>query len=143
MLIIYHFLLTLVLCIALFKFYIWKVLFILLGGVLVDADHYLLYVLKYKTLNIKKAYARFKETHKRKRREEPTTFDLLFHSVEFFILMLILSFFNEIFLLIFTGLFLHLLTDKIIKKWIAQLYKDKKITNYSIIIWYINYNRRI
>ena len=137
MLILYHLLLTLLLCIVLFKFYSWKVLFILLGGVLVDVDHYLLYVLKYKTINIKEAYKRFKENYKRGKREEPTVFELIFHSVEFFILMIILSFFFSIFFLIFIGLFFHLLTDGILKKWIYQLYKYNKIRSYSIVNWYI------
>ncbi len=137
MLIFHHLLLALLLCVVLFKFYSWKVLFVLFGGVLVDFDHYLLFILKYRTLNIKKSYLRFKETHRRGKREPPTKFELLFHSIEFFILIIILSFFSEIFLLVFIGLFFHLLTDGILKKWIYQIYKYKKIKSYSIIGWYI------
>ena len=113
-------------------------MFVLFGGVLVDIDHYLLFVLKYKTLNIKKAYARFKETNRRGRREEPTAFELLFHSIEFFLVIVILSFFFQIFFLIFVGLFIHLLTDGIFRKWVLQIYKIKKIKSYSIIGWYRN-----
>jgi len=135
-------LLTSVICLIFFKFYGWNVLFVFLGGVLADADHYLLFILKYKTLNIKKAYERFKGRRKRKKREPPTKFELLFHSIEFFVLMIILSFFFSIFFLIFVGLFIHLLTDGIFKKWIYQIYKYKKITSHSIIGWYLNKHRK-
>lgn len=105
---------------------------------MVDIDHYFLYALKYKTLNIKKSYERFKERRRIGKREPPTKFELLFHSIEFFILTLILSFFSEIFLMVFIGLFFHLLTDGIFKKWIYQIIKYKRIESHSIISWYIN-----
>ncbi len=138
MLIIHHLILSLLLSGLLFKFYSWNVVFVLVGGVLVDIDHYLLYALKYKSLNPKKSYQRFKETRKRGYREEPTVFELLFHSIEFFVLMIVLSFFSEIFFMIFIGLFFHLLTDKIFHKWIFDLRKYGKIKKYSIIGWYVN-----
>lgn len=136
MIIAYHLVLTILICIFCFQFYGWNVIFILLGGVLVDIDHYLLYILKYRTINIKKAYQRFKGNIKRSKREEPTAFELLFHSIEFFVLMIILSFFSQIFFLIFIGLFFHLLTDGVIKKWITQIIKKKRIMDYSIIGWF-------
>jgi hypothetical protein len=93
-------------------------LFVALATVLIDIDHYFFYIVKYKEFNFKKVYNHQKEIKRKllsgemKKKDRPKIF-LIFHSIEFFILLLILIiiFENSILYLIFISFLFHFLCD--------------------------------
>ncbi len=93
-------------------------LIIFLSSYLIDADHYLYYVFKKKDFSLKRAYKWFIEKHykyKKSSVEERNKFSsipLIFHGVEFLILLFILGFFvSEYFYFVLIGVSLHLFFD--------------------------------
>ncbi|HPA25306.1 MAG TPA: hypothetical protein PLK76_00905 [bacterium] len=88
--------------IDLLKFYL---LFIALGFLL-DVDHVLYFIIKERTLNPKKLF-----TAGRAERRKMKAHLYIFHSPEFNLLLLILSFFNQIFFIILLSNLIHLSLD--------------------------------
>ena len=90
---------------------------IILSTFLIDADHYIYYVFKKDNLNIKKAYFWFiKRTKKRKKlsKKERRKYKediLIFHGIEFLVLLIFLLFLNRIFLFVFIGVLFHFFLD--------------------------------
>ena len=128
-----HLITSLILVTIVFPFLGWISLFILIGGVLVDFDHYILYVIKKKDLSLKRGREYYT------RREFKRDFPVLhvFHTVECFIALLALSFVHVSFFAVLLGFILHMLIDffyTISKGW----WTDR--TN-SAIIWIIRYSR--
>lgn len=80
--------------------------FIMIGGFLVDIDHYFRFILVNKDLSLINAYRYHKKVHR-------TSFPKLqvFHTIEFLIFIAILGFFNTIILLVAFGLSIHILLD--------------------------------
>jgi len=103
-----HFLVTFFICIPLYFIYEWWVLLILASAVLIDVDHYLHYVFKFKKFNLKKAYDYYLNRGKNKKRERLL---FVFHTWEVLVAILLLGFFFQIFWLIFLGFFIHVLED--------------------------------
>lgn len=111
---------------VLFFFYKWDVWIFVATNVLIDADHYPVYVWKFRNLSLKKAHTYFKNTVK--------CDDLaLFHTPEFIILVLIASFFYKILFLVFLGLVFHLILD------IYEFYRDGKWRPFFLSSWLIKY----
>ncbi len=79
---------------------------VFLASVLIDIDHYLFYIIKFKDRNLKKAYLWHKKLG---RKHKPAMH--LFHSAEFLFLVFALSLFSEIFLFILVGMLFHTLFD--------------------------------
>jgi hypothetical protein len=132
-----HFYVSLVLAILLYPAFTWKVLFILVGGVLIDIDHYIWYIFKYKKFNIVGCYRLFIEEEERSGFRLFLGVTLLFHTIEFLILMLVLSFLSEIALMFTIGLVPHYILDMI---W--QYDKLKQIiVNPSLTSWLIKNNK--
>ncbi len=100
----YHFFTSLLLSILLFPFFKFNVVYIMVGGFLIDIDHYLNYILKFKSFSIKKAYNYGKNLTILYRFH-------IFHLIEILIICIILSFYSEIFLLVSIGLISHQLLD--------------------------------
>ena len=127
-----HFLVSLILAITFYPIFNWKVLFILVGGVLIDIDHYVWYIFKYKKFDIFRCYRLFTEEGKRSGFKLFLGIFIIFHTIEFALLMLALSFFNELALLFTIGLVFHYILDII---WQYSLLKQL-IINPSIISWF-------
>lgn len=91
-------------------------LIVFLASVLIDMDHYSYYIIKKRNWNLKKAQDFFKESRRlkellvsnRKKYEDPL---LIFHGIEFWILLILFSFINRIFFWIFLGSIFHMLFD--------------------------------
>jgi len=81
-------------------------LIVFLASVLIDADHYLFYVKRKKDWNLKRAFRWFVALGKK---HKPLI--LLFHNIEFLILILIISFLYNVFFFILIGLSFHLVSD--------------------------------
>ncbi len=79
---------------------------VFLASVLIDTDHYLFYVKRHKNWNLKKAY---RWHYNLSKKHKPIMH--IFHTLEFLILILILSFFHNLFFFIFLGLLFHSVFD--------------------------------
>ena len=106
-----HAVFSLALAAALYPISGWKIIFIPIGGVLIDADHYLWYILKHGSFNLPGCYRHF-TTHAEKTGYKNFVGEILiFHTAEFFALMLALSFYSQMALLFTIGLAGHYLLD--------------------------------
>ncbi len=92
---------------------------IFLSSFLFDVDHYLNYVFKNRDFSIKKAYLwniqrgrRWRMLPYKEKQKHKITF-FMFHGIEFMLLLIILSYFNVLFFLMFLGVFLHMVLDYI------------------------------
>lgn len=124
MLIYKHFLISVIPSIILSYFYGWSVWIFMATNVLIDIDHYPIYIWKFKSLSLKKAHNYFKNLKECKD-------ILLFHNMEFIILILIISFFYKILFLVFLGIAFHLVSD------IYADYVRNIKRSYSITFWLI------
>ena len=92
-------------------------LIIFLSSFLIDVDHYLYYLYKQKDHSLKKAYRWFIEKKERwfrlskKQREKETSTIIIFHGIEFFIVLVLLIFLNKIFFFVLLGISLHMILD--------------------------------
>lgn len=90
---------------------------ILASSVLIDVDHYLYYVCKKHDLSLKNAYNWFISKNKfmkslpLKQREKYKKVIIIFHGIEFWSIIFILSFFHKIFLFVLLGIIIHLIAD--------------------------------
>ena len=116
----------------------WNSLLILAGGVLVDADHYIYYVFRFKKFNPFQCNKYFTEDGKN---SDYHVFDglvLVFHTLEFLILMIVLSFYSKLALALTVGIIGHYLLDFIM----FYFFIKRSILNYSIIWWIIKANSK-
>lgn len=90
---------------------------IVLATFLIDVDHYLFYAAKKRDLDLKRAYLWFvKFMEKRKKlsameRKKYKHHILIFHGIEFWVILGLLSFAHVFFFYIFLGVMFHILLD--------------------------------
>lgn len=126
-----HLWVSLIIAAAFYPLYSWKVVFIIVGGVLIDIDHYFWYVYKYQDLSIIKSYKFYIKNVNENNFSNVIGILLVFHTIEFLLLMLVLSLYNQ-FALIFTiGLLSHYVLDLIYLYFIPRRF----IVNHSLIYW--------
>ena len=104
----YHFLASLILTAILYPHVGVISLLVFATGWLIDLDHALYYVLRFRNFEYKKMYAYFKDRKFGKRKILN-----MFHTLEFYLITLILAFVNKYFLVLALGLFLHVTMDTI------------------------------
>ncbi|MDP3917455.1 MAG: hypothetical protein Q8Q42_04195 [Nanoarchaeota archaeon] len=133
-----HLITSLILAAILYPFIGLYSLWIIVGGYLIDFDHLLWTMYRLKSISIKKSYFYHYNRHKKKGYEK----DLLhiFHTVEFWIFMILasiisyrlnLTFFYYMFLITFAGMILHLVLD-----FISLIKKDHlNARAISLIMW--------
>lgn len=124
MLIQYHFLVGLIICSLLYPIYGLNVLIIFFVNLLLDVDHYILYIFKFKSFNIVKAHDYFFN------KEKP--FLLFFHTVEFLLVLLFFSFYFRLAFFALIGVVTHFLLDIY-----EEMRKDYLGRFPSIIWWYL------
>lgn len=106
-----HIIFSIIFLLILYPFFSYYSFIPFIASLLIDIDHYFYYIKTKKSLNIKSCYTFFGKFEKY---EGPIIFFLaIFHTYEFLIIMIILSFFNEILALITVGLIFHLILDYI------------------------------
>ncbi len=88
-----------------FKISIFNSILIFLSSVFIDIDHYAWYVNKKKDFSLKNAYIFLKLFKK------PKPIMMLFHTIEFLLIVFLLSFFWKGFLFILIGMLFHSLLD--------------------------------
>ena len=131
-----HILFSIGLFLVLLPFFKLFALIPLISSILIDIDHYFYYASTRKEVNIRNTYSFFMQLRQRRDEKKQTNkilyFLAPFHTIEFIVLILILSLFSEIFALIALGIIFHLIIDGIesmtVKKHIAL--KSKTIYHY-------------
>jgi hypothetical protein len=88
---------------------------IFLSSFLIDVDHYIWYIQKKKDFSLRKAYKFLKNLKERK-----LTL-MIFHTIEFLLVLLFISFYYSIFKYIFIGMIFHSVLD------IIDLYSKNEI----------------
>jgi len=127
-----HAIVCVILAAALYPFYKLSVLWIFAGGVLIDIDHYLWYISRFKKYNLKECYhycavETFKDNWK-----EVTGALFIFHNFEFLVLVSALSFYSTPAFLFTVGLLSHYLLD-----FIWHAYGIKKPTHALSFLWWL------
>jgi len=102
-------------------------LIIFLSSVLIDIDHYLLYVYRNKNLSLIKSWRWHIYLHNNLK-ESKIPFLHIFHTFEFIFLVFVLSLFYKIFIWIFIGLIFHVILD---------LYDMRKRKLYNQREWFL------
>jgi len=126
-----HGLASIIIAAVAYPFYGWNVSLIVAGGVLIDIDHYVWYILKYGKLSMAGCYRHFMVDGKANDFKDVTGIILIFHTIEFLAAMLILSGFSLFAFLFAMGVLAHYLLDLL---WL-YLYPKRFICNHSIIHW--------
>jgi membrane-bound metal-dependent hydrolase YbcI (DUF457 family) len=105
------------LLVFIFKINMFQAALVFLSSIFIDIDHYFYYLVKKKGLNLKTAYKFFIESEKRwlslplEKREEYKRIIVIFHGIEFLLLITILSFLFPIIFWVFLGVLVHILVD--------------------------------
>ncbi|MDO8516830.1 MAG: hypothetical protein Q7S33_01785 [Nanoarchaeota archaeon] len=100
-----------------FNFSISAGIIVFLAAVFIDLDHYFRYIIKTKNFNfikfMKLSYIEGKKLRNLSKNEklQYKMPHFLFHGIEFFLIILILSFFNSIFFWILIGITFHMILD--------------------------------
>lgn len=105
-----HIIVGIIVSALLYPIYGLNVLIILISNILIDADHYLWYVLKIKNIDLVKAFKFYKNRNIRVKHGRILH---IFHTAEVLILIIILSFYNKLFFFVLVGIVIHLILDVI------------------------------
>lgn len=106
-------------------------LFALIGGIFADTDHYLHFVFIKKKFNPFECNRYYAEEHKSTNYKEFDGILMVFHTIEFLVLMLVLSFYSKFALAFTIGLASHYIIDAIWFKYFVKRF----VLNHSIIWW--------
>ena len=98
---------SIALAVLLFPFFGWLSVFAIVGGYLVDFDHYVTYVVRKKDWNLKRSIAYYRTMRYAIKR--PVLH--IFHTIEAFAVLLFLAFYHDLFMAVFAGYLLHMLLD--------------------------------
>ena len=128
-----HFLVSSILAVIFFPIYGWKVLFILVGGILIDIDHYFWYAVKLRKFGFAECYYYFIDGMNKDRVMKNAGILLVFHTIEVLVLAILLSFYSQLALMLAVGLLSHYLLDGIFLYNVAK----RLIANPSIISWLV------
>lgn len=109
MLIIAHILASALFALVMYPFIGWQSIWILVGGILIDGDHYLFSIVRFKSFSLKKCYW-WHRMHGAKPNYERDILHIA-HTIEIFILLAIAGLFLEPILWILQGMILHVLMD--------------------------------
>ena len=132
-----HFIVSLILAAVLFPFVGVKSLMVFVGGVLIDFDHLIYYWIRFKDLKLKNAYNYCKNiTHTEEFRKKKKVF-MIFHSVEFIAIVIILSFYYPILWILLIGMIVHIIMDII-----YELSTFKKRVKSLSLISYLNHVKK-
>ena len=126
-----HLLSSLILALLLIPILEWNALLVLAGGFLIDIDHYFWYVYKYRKISIFGSYKFFIKPMDEKNFKSVIGILLVFHTIEFLLIMLAFSYLNKIALAFAIGLLLHYTLDLLYLYFVAKRF----VLNHSIIYW--------
>lgn len=104
-----HFITSLIFTVLLWPIFGFNSLWIMVGGFLIDFDHYLYSIFTRKDYSLKNSYLFHKNREFSKYKNEETLH--IFHTVEFWILLALGSFLFKFILLVMLGVLLHVTLD--------------------------------
>ena len=133
-----HFVTSAALAAALYPFFGWMSAFALVGGFLIDIDHYFWFVHKTRRYGFKDCYNFYLDPHKEGDYFRHKDAFLAFHTIEIPVLLIALSFVHVAFLTVLAGLLLHFMLDAVYR--IRKL-KMLFITPPSAIAYLISLNK--
>ena len=137
--IIKHLTMGIILSLIFYPFFNYLVIILFFSSFIFDVDHYLEYVIRKKDFSLLKAYKEAQELNKKQKTlKQVFIIDVvhMLHTIEFIIILGILSFFSKLFLMVLIGLLFHNLLDIIEMAY----YKTFKSRSPSIILWLIKHN---
>ena len=134
-----HFLASLALAAVFYQFFGRNALAIFAGGVLIDIDHYIWYILKHKKINMARCYKFYAYEAAKKDFKDVTGSLMVFHTLEFTALCVLLSFYSTLALMFTAGLLLHYFLDLIF----LYLVPKRFIANHSLVWWMIKNFQKI
>jgi hypothetical protein len=123
-----HLLLTLLLCAVLYPFIGAGVALIFVGGLIVDADHYIAFAAKFRTLDPKKCYKFYMEKYSKNE-----SYLFIFHTLEFQMLVLILGVFYRPLLFLLAGMLFHIFLDVVGESRFRKKWKRKFSLVYRLV----------
>ena len=97
------------------------------AAVLIDADHYFIYIYREKSLNIKDAYWFFRNV------KDGSVYYPIFHMVEIIVLEAVFVYYYPIFLPILIGQIIHVAQD-----WMEENFSRRTTRNFSFLLSYKN-----
>ena len=92
------------------NFNLYQVSIIFLASVLIDVDHYIYYIFRFKSLSLKKAYIWFRKRAKLQPKKRAECL-VAFHTFEFLLLISILAIYFQTMFLILIGFLIHSFID--------------------------------
>jgi hypothetical protein len=98
---------------------LFQAVIIFLSSFLIDFDHYIIYAIKKKDLSLKNARNYFYEKKdlwlnaSKEQRKNFKHLVIIFHGIEFWVILIILAQFHTIFYFILTGIIIHMFLDYI------------------------------
>ncbi|MBI2541867.1 hypothetical protein HYV80_04110 [Candidatus Woesearchaeota archaeon] len=128
-----HFVVSLILAAIFYPYFNWQVLFIIIGGVLIDIDHYFWYIFRFRKLSILDCYNYHLTGTKKNNFKDVKGSLMIFHTIEFFLINALFSLYSDFGIMLTIGLLFHYILDAI------ERYRSTRsfITSPSIILWLI------
>jgi len=137
----YHFIISLVFSVLLYPIFGIASFFILFTGFFVDIDHYLITLVKFNMISLNQSIKYYLNIIKNKLHQVGRNYLFIFHTVEFLLLFVLLSFlvpkYSAVFLMISAGIALHLILDWLYDYFVAM--HDAKSP--SVLFWLIKNSR--
>ncbi len=126
-----HFIVSSAIAAAIYPIFGWKSVFVIVGGVCIDIDHYFWYVYKFQKWSLIKCYSHYIKGLEGDNYKYNIGILLIFHTIEFLVVCLLISFFVDYALIFTIGLLAHYMMDLI------YLYSGPKIfiASTSAIAW--------
>lgn len=132
-----HFIVSLIIVFILIilNFQWWQVALFFITAFFIDVDHYIYFICKKGSWNLKKAYHYFYNLNKQlKKRKKKLELLMIFHNIETLILLIVLSFFLfNVFFPILLGIIIHYILDIVT----MLTCKEKKYKRALSLIYYI------
>ena len=128
-----HFVASAILAASLYPIFGLKALLIFAGGFLIDIDHYLWYIYKYRNLSLSDCYGHYMIQVERNDFTLNNGILLIFHTAEFLTAIAVIALFSQYVIIFSIGLLSHYLLDLI---WHIAVPK-RVIANHSILWWLI------
>jgi hypothetical protein len=119
-----HFIVSAILAIILYPLFGIYSLFAIVGGFLIDIDHIVYYIIRFRKFGFKKAQRYYQKLDLKGYKEVIR----IFHTIEFNTIIVILAFINQLFLILLIGIIPHLIMDMINEKT-----KYGELHNYSLL----------
>lgn len=130
-----HALISGLLSLMLYPIYGDNVIYLFIGGFFMDLDHIFMVPFRLDYLDVIKQYRQIMHYIKKKSFDSVRDTLFMFHTIEFMVILLFMSFYSEIFLLILAGVVLHHFLDIVYEFFV--LGELIKVNNMSVILWVI------